>query len=166
MSKVVKTINLKIYFLISALILFLIAGCFSSNYSDEDIVGDYIIALEKEKELFKNRDNWQTKEQVYEFYRQGFTEKIARGLADYSWNEKLETLAPGDTSLFLPEDEVYVLKRNRHSAQLWHKTPEDRVVIWNSNKYTVVTLVLENGVWIIDKSITQESCPDPKYESD
>jgi hypothetical protein len=87
-----------------------------------------------------------TREEVYHHYRQGFEERLAQQLADYSW--EAEHLRPAERALTIP-DSVGVLELKEDQAVVAWIPPTAFRAQWGGPRCVVDRLVREGGRWIV-----------------
>ncbi|WP_153724147.1 hypothetical protein [Heliorestis convoluta] len=122
----------------------------SLQQQKDQIVGDYIFALSLEQQLHGLAGKWKSQEEVYQFYRQGFSDTLALNLTDYSWSDSMGLIST-EPSMFLPDSDVHILEvdLDHNIASVWHLTSSSEQHVWGTSDYTVATLHYEKGQWKI-----------------
>ncbi|KAB2951291.1 hypothetical protein F9B85_13055 [Heliorestis acidaminivorans] len=124
------------------------------------IINDYLYALSLEEKLHADWERWKSKEDVYKFFRQGYSEVISWRLADYSWADNIGLIATEGT-MFMPDDDVHILEVDfdKKIASVWHFTSEAEQFVWGFDDYTVAELRYENGRWKVYESSHSDKHP-------
>jgi len=89
-----------------------------------------------------------TREDVYAHYRQGFSDQLARELADYSWQPEEKRVRATDRALTVP-DSVGVLELKSDRALVAWIPPTNFRRQWGAPRCFIDRLVREEGRWII-----------------
>lgn len=118
-----------------------------------EIVQAYLFAYSLEERLWQQTESFETKEAVFKFMQQGFSDDFAWDLADYYWTEPDGLLGAG-SFLTVPEHTIYMLKIDleNNEALLWHETDEWDRDHWSMEAYKIVTLQLADGIWKVKDS--------------
>lgn len=115
---------------------------------EQEIVQAYLFAYSLEKQLWNRTEVFETKEAVFQFMQQGFSDDFAWDLADYYWTEPEGLLGLG-AYLIVPEHTVHVLEIDleNNEATLWHETDQWERDHWQMDTYKIVTLQREDNGW-------------------
>ncbi len=89
-----------------------------------------------------------SREAVYAHYRQGFSERLAQQLTDYSWQAESHMLRATDRALAIP-DSVGVLELTEDHALVAWIAPTTFRTQWGVPRCVVDQLVREGGRWIV-----------------
>lgn len=145
----------------------LIFGLFHTVESNEkktdqvkaEIIEAVIYANSLEKQLWETKEKFTSREQVYDHYRQGFSDGLATNMTDYSWSNT-SGLIPGDYAT-LPPEKVYIIKFDDSNATVYFETPKglQSENTWGLKKYTIDKLRKEKGRWLIIHSAVTDSKP-------
>lgn len=126
----------------------------------KEIINAVIFAYSLENSLFSDIIKISSRNDVYEHYRQGFSEEIANNLTDYSWSTRTNELIATEKATDIPK-QVQVLKIKRDTAVVYYLIPEGIKTLWNvDEKYAIDYLKKENGRWIIVKSEWRNNLPE------
>jgi hypothetical protein len=114
---------------------------------EDEIVQAYRFAYSLEEQLWDQPEIFGTKEAVFQFMQQGFSDVFAWNLADYYWTEPDGLMGVG-AFLIIPEHTIHVLEidMENNEASLWHETDEWERDHWGMDAYKIVTLQLEDGI--------------------
>jgi hypothetical protein len=88
------------------------------------------------------------REAVYAHYRQGFGERLAQQLTNYSWQAESHMLRATDRALTIP-DSVGVLELKEDRARVAWIPPTTFRAQWGAPRCVVDQLVRDGGRWII-----------------
>ncbi len=136
------------------------AGAAHDSQLEHEIMQAYRFAYSLEERLWDQAEAFDTREAVFQFMRQGFTDVFAAHLADYYWSEPNGLLGAG-AYLIVPEKDIHVLevKLEKNLAELWHETAEWEREHWGMDAYKIVTLQFEDGIWKVQDERTVSSPP-------
>ncbi len=136
------------------------AGTVHDSQLKHEIVQAYLFAYSLEERLWHQTEAFKTKEDVFQFMQQGFSDGFAWDLADYYWTEPDGLLGAG-SFLTVPEHTIYMLKVDleNNEALLWHETDEWERDHWEMDAYKIVTLQLEDGIWKVKDERSVETPP-------
>lgn len=109
-----------------------------------------------EQQLWDHKANFRTRKQVYNHYRQGFSDELAESLTSYTWSEG--ELRATEKTMEIP-DTVHIISISKEKATVYYKTPEDLRTIWQLKSYTINYLRREENRWIIYKSSESDTIP-------
>ena len=123
-------------------------GTVHNSHLEREIVEAYLFAYSLEERLWDQADSFRTKEEVFQFMQQGFSDVFAWNLADYYWTDPDGLMGVG-AYLIVPEHTIHVLEIEMEikEASLWHETDAWERDHWRKDAYKIVTLQLEDGVW-------------------
>ena len=102
--------------------------CAESDKKDElktALIVAEMYSFSLERMIFDFKDNFKTRTDVYEFFKQGFGPSIAEKLTDNIWSGDKVELRPGDEIMESP-DTVNFKSITPNSAVISFKTPEIR----------------------------------------
>ncbi|HKJ46904.1 MAG TPA: hypothetical protein VJ991_13815 [Balneolales bacterium] len=111
-----------------------------------------------ERKLWENESSFKTRKQVYQHYRQGFSDELAESLTSYTWTDgglraTEKTMEPPDT--------VHVLTVSDSEATVYYRIPTELRQIWQLKKYSIDRLRRDDGRWIIIESNEADTIPSP-----
>jgi hypothetical protein len=124
-----------------------------------ELIEAYRFAYSLEDRLYENKSAYVSRDQVHDFFRQGFTADFANELTDYYWQESEGLLSLG-SYLVLPEMDIHVLDIDPgREARLWHETDEWDRMHWGMERYKIITLRMENGKWKVHDEASTADLP-------
>ncbi len=123
---------------------------YADSYNNDELVADLMAAelycFNLESLVFELKEDFKSRNDVYEFFRQGFGPLLAEKLTDNIWvNDKIR-LKPGDKIMKSP-DTVNFKSISPNSAVISFKTPENRTHIWGNSEFTDLVLKKEGDRW-------------------
>jgi len=130
----------------------------SDNSKDQkiQIQNDVKNAFRLEEQLWTNKSQFKTRQQVYHHYRQGFSDELAESLTSYSWTDG--ELRATEKTMEVP-DTIFILSLSKDYAEVYFVIPSDLRNIWQLKKYSINYLRNENDKWIIYESKESDSIP-------
>ena len=122
----------------------------AENQTKTEIEGDLIAAelycFGLEGLLFQVRNDFKSRDNVYEFYRQGFGPSLAEKLTENIWNDNQVKLKDGDRIMKSPEN-VRFKSITANFAVVSFETPNGRKHIWGDSDTTEMVFKKEDGRW-------------------
>ena len=122
----------------------------AENQTRTELEGDLIAAelycFGLEGLLYQIRDDFNSRDTVYEFYRQGFGPSLAEKLTENIWNDNKVKLKNGDRIMESPE-KVQFKSITENFAVISFETPNHRKHIWGDSDTTEVVFKKEAGRW-------------------
>jgi hypothetical protein len=106
------------------------------------------LAYGLEQALYQRADSVTSWDQVYAHYRRGFSEPLARRLADYSWEAESGTLRATDAAMAVP-DSVGVLQLERKEALVAWIPRNDFRQRWELPRCIVDRLERQDDHWVV-----------------
>jgi hypothetical protein len=128
--------------------------------SKSAIVSAVKYALGLEKRLIDNRSAFNSKEQVYKRYREGFAPELAKRLTEYSWAGNEIGLRASERTMEVPE-RVEVASIDADKAIAFFDTPQWLREMRGWQEFTVLILKKERGRWLIMEAKRSHSPPSP-----
>ena len=124
--------------------------CNAENINDAEIKTELIAAelycFSLERTIFEFRDNFKSRSDVYEFFRQGFGPSISEKLTDNIWSGSQVRLKGDDKILEFPKD-VKFKSITKNSAIIVFRTPNYRKHIWGNSEITELVFKREGNHW-------------------
>jgi hypothetical protein len=105
-------------------------------------------AYSLERELYERGDSVTTWDQVYEHYRRGFAEQLARQFADYSWEAPAARLRATHMATVVPDSVGVIELRQREALVAWIAPSEFRLQ-WELPRCILDRLERHDERWII-----------------
>lgn len=122
----------------------------AENQTRTELEGDLIAAelycFGLEGLLFQVRNDFKSRDNVYEFYRQGFGPSLAEKLTENIWNDNQVKLKDGDRIMKSPE-KVRFKSITENFAVVSFETPNSRKHIWGDSDTTEMVFKKEDGRW-------------------
>lgn len=122
----------------------------AENQTRTELEGDLIAAelycFGLEGLLYQIRDDFKSRDTVYEFYRQGFGPSLAEKLTENIWNDHQVKLKDGDRIMRSPA-KVRFKSITENSAVVFFETPNGRKHIWGDSDTTEMVFKKEAGRW-------------------
>ena len=101
-----------------------------------------------EAELFRSPGAAVDRKAVYRHFRRGFSHDLAMRLTEHVWIGGEIGLRPGEPVMAVPE-EITVTAVSDSRATAVFSTPPWMMEAWGFGRYTIVSLMREDGRWII-----------------
>ena len=142
----------KLIIVLSAITLVVLIPLFgiAENQTRTELEGDLVAAelycFGLEGLLFQIRDDFKSRDNVYEFYRQGFGPSLAEKLTENIWNDNQVKLKHGDRIMKSPE-KMRFKSIAKNSAVVSFETPNSRKHIWGDSDTTEMVFKKEDGRW-------------------
>ena len=156
---------MKIKFLLTYLLLLMItfAGCQKLTKEEKsglktDLKSFVKYANNLEQDIFDNEENFDSREAVYEHFRQGFSVDLATDITAYLW--EAGSLNASEIILAQPEGEIYFTKLKADEAEVFYETPETLRDAWDLKRYKIDKLRKEDNGWVIYESTDTDYEPE------
>ena len=122
----------------------------------EQAVANAVIgAYSLETEYWRDPRRFRTWDELYAYYRQGFSDDIAEQMTEFTLEDG------GDMATWVPSA-VHVVDHGDAFALAWFATPTDfRQGIWGFERYMVVRLRREDGRWVVYWAADSATPPEP-----
>ena len=161
----------KVYFIISLSLIttYLLNGCNRDRFQgegpsaqkykgDKEIISAIEFAYSLEEAMWDMQDNIHTSDDVFNIFRQGFSEELANEITNYFWmvettntGESFGILRAGDPIVILPDSmEVKSKSSDTAIALLKYEENTEGPLTWKAYM-SKLTLKNENGTWKIYK---------------
>jgi len=137
--------------LISIVLLYTFSVPYIGNSNDRDKLESELIAAEiysfgLESILFELREDFKSRNDVFEFFRQGFGPSLSEKLTNNIWIDNQVKLKAGD-KIMDPPKSVKFKSITTSSAIIAFETPEHRKHIWGNSEFTELVFKKEGGRW-------------------
>jgi hypothetical protein len=126
----------------------------------KDIIEAVVFAASLDERLWEKEGQFNSKQEVFEHYKQGFTDNLAEMFTEYWWWDMKGKLLPGDP-LLAPPEEVVVGKFSDDKAEAYYKTPEvlRDPDTWGLEPFIYVELERQEDRWIVVKAMNKDKQP-------
>ena len=124
--------------------------CFADSNERDALIrelwtaGLYCFSLESA--VFEFKEDFKSRSDVYEFFRQGFGHSLSEKLTENIWARDSVMLKPGDNIMSIPNG-VDFKSISTISAVISFKTPDGRKHIWGNSEYTELLMKKEGDRW-------------------
>lgn len=146
--------------ILPVLFFLFLCSCGGSNkdylLEKSEIETAVIKANDCERELHKNRNKFTSKEEVYNYFKNYFSEELARNMTDYTWG--INGFAAVEYALIAPK-KAFISRMEDKKAEVFFETDAGLAELWGFKKYTIQKLKKEKGKWIIYESMTSDIRP-------
>ena len=124
--------------------------CYAVSNGKNALIAELLTAelfcFSLEGAVFKFKEDFKSRSDVYEFFRQGFGHSLSEKLTENIWTRDRIMLKPGDKIMKTP-DGVEIKSISTNSAIISFKTPEGRKHIWGNSEYTELIMKKEGDRW-------------------
>lgn len=127
-------------------LLFGNAGANSKTDLEGDLIAAQLYCFSLEDLLFEFKENYQSKDDVCKFFRQGFGHSLSEKLANNVWTDSQVKLKHND-KIMEPPKGVKFESVTKKSAVISFQTPAHRKHIWGNSEITELTFKREDGRW-------------------
>ena len=122
------------------------ADSYDKNALIAELLNAELFCFSLESAVFEFKEDFNSRSDVYDFFRQGFGHSLSEKLTENIWAKDRIMLKPGDEIMKTP-DGIEFKSISKNTAIISFKTPEGRKHIWGSSEYTELIMKKEGDRW-------------------